>query len=179
MAIGLGMDAFAVAIAVGARLPRLEFHPVFRLSFHFGLFQFLMPIVGWVIGSQVERFVHAWAHWIAFALLAIISAKMIWEALTFTPEELSEADPTRRWSLIVLSVATSIDALAVGFSVALLRADILISCIVIGVVASVMTLIGLGLGRTAGVRLGRSAAALGGIILLGIGVKILIENGAL
>lgn len=179
LAIGLGMDAFAVAIAVGARMPHLGFHPVFRLSFHFGLFQFLMPIIGWLIGNQIERFVHQWAHWIAFVLLLFIGGKMIWEAIRFTPEELAAADPTRKWSLIILSVATSIDALAVGFSVALLDGEIVMSAIVIGVVAAVMTLIGMGLGRTAGLGLGRSAGILGGIILLGIGIKILIENGVL
>jgi manganese efflux pump family protein len=178
VAIGLGMDAFAVAIAVGARLPCLGFHPVFRLSFHFGLFQFLMPIIGWLIGHQIERFVKDWAHWIAFALLLIISVKMIREALTCTTEQLNTSDPTRRSSLIILSVATSIDAFVVGFSVALLQADIVTASIVIGVVAATMTSVGMGLGRTVGFRLGRSAGVLGGIILLGIGLKILIENGA-
>src|SRR5512136_1724899 len=100
IAFALAMDAFAVAIAVGSRLEKLSYRPVFRLSFHFGLFQFLMPIIGWFLGRQVERLVFSFDHWIALALLAFIGGKMIWESFTHDGAGSSLADPTRKWSLI-------------------------------------------------------------------------------
>lgn len=176
IALGLAMDAFAVSIAVGSRLERLSFRPLFRLSFHFGLFQFLMPILGWFLGSRVERVVDSFASWLAFALLAYIGVRMIRESRMAASHNITLSDPTRKWSLVMLSLATSIDALAVGFSMALLGIDLWTAAVVIGVVACVMTAIGMSFGRALGERFGRLMELLGGLILIAIGVKTLIQS---
>ncbi len=176
IAFGLAMDAFAVAIAVGARLERPTFRPFFRLSFHFGLFQFMMPIIGWLAGSQVARLVHNWDHWVAFGLLGIIGGKMIYESFHKHDENIRLTDPTRKWSLVLLSIATSIDALAVGLSIAFLEVKILWASIIIGIVAAVMTLMGMGFGKTLGARFGKAMEFIGGVILIGIGIKIILTH---
>lgn len=176
IAIALAMDAFAVAIAAGARLNRLTFRPVFRLSFHFGLFQFLMPLIGWAIGYQIAGLISRFDHWVAFALLALIGLKMIYEALTRDPEQGELKDLTRKWSMVGLSVATSIDALAVGLSVALLQVDILFAAVIIGITASLFTIAGMVCGRQLSNRFGRTMEILGGVILLTIGLKILADH---
>lgn len=176
IAIGLGMDAFAVALAVGARQQRLTFRPLFRLSFHFGLFQFMMPVIGWYCGSQVERYIKNFDHWLAFALLCFIGGKMVWESMTADHDTDSLSDPTRKWSLVALSVATSIDALAVGLSMAFLQVAIWTPSVIIGIVAATMTAVGMVFGRRLGVRFGRRMELLGGLILIGIGIKIVLEH---
>jgi manganese efflux pump family protein len=176
IAIGLGMDAFAVALAVGCRLQKLTFRPLFRLSFHFGLFQFLMPVIGWYGGTQIEEYIQGFDHWLAFALLVFIGAKMIYESFGSDDDCGSRPDPTRKWSLIALSVATSIDALAVGLSMAFLQIEIWTPSVVIGLVAAGMTLIGMVSGRHLGTHFGRKMELVGGLVLIGIGVKIVLEH---
>lgn len=175
IALGLAMDAFAVAISAGGVLPRLTFRPVFRLSFHFGLFQFFMPLLGWLAGMTVQKWIAAYDHWIAFALLAFIGGKMMYES--FQHKALAEkTDPSRGWSLVILSVATSIDALAVGLTMAMLGITIWLPSVIIGLVAAAMTCLGMHLGRQLGKWLGRKMEFTGGFILLGIGLKILLEH---
>lgn len=176
IAVGLGMDAFAVALAVGCRQQRLEFRPMFRLSFHFGLFQFLMPVIGWYAGTQVDQYLRAVDHWIAFGLLALIGAKMIRESFEADEDCRPQSDPTRKWTLVALSVATSIDALAVGLSMAMIGVDVWAPSAIIGVVALLMTAIGMTFGRKVGVRFGRRMELVGGLVLIGIGVKIVVEH---
>jgi putative Mn2+ efflux pump MntP len=177
IAIGLGMDAFAVSIGAAVVLRKLTFGPVFRLSFHFGLFQFLMPIIGWMAGRTVADYIVDYDHWVAFALLAFIGGKMIWDAVKDDDESrFIRKDPTRGVSLLVLSVATSIDALAVGLSLAFLNIKILYPSVVIGFVAALMTIVGMMFGEALGKLLDRKAGILGGIILIGIGVKVLAEH---
>jgi len=177
LAVGLGMDAFAVAITVGMVLPRLSFRPIFRLSWHFGLFQFLMPMAGWLAGMTVHEWVGAFDHWIALGLLVLVGGKMIYESFrTRTFEE--RGDPTRGWTLVVLSVATSIDALAVGLSMAMLNVKVWFPGLIIGIVAGVMTFTGMQLGRQLGKRFGSRIEMAGGLILIGIGVKILLDHFA-
>ena len=176
IAVALAMDAFAVSIAAGSRLERLSFRPVFRLSFHFGLFQFLMPIIGWAIGYQIATLIASYDHWVAFGLLAFIAIKMIYESLTRDPEVTELKDLTRKWSMVGLSIATSIDALAVGLSVALLNIDILYTAIIIGITASAFTITGMVFGRTLGERFGRAMEIAGGIILLLVGLNILFDH---
>ena len=176
IAFGLAMDALAVAIAVGSRLERPDFHPYFRLSFHFGLFQFLMPIIGWLAGSQIAPLIQDWDHWIAFGLLLIIGGKMIRESLQRRKEKFHLSDPTRKWSLVILSVATSVDALAVGLSLALLNIRIWTASIIIGIVAAGMTLIGMYFGRFLSEKFERATSFLGGAILIAIGFKILFSH---
>ncbi len=165
IAIGLAMDAFAVAIAASTSLRKVTGRQLFRMSFHFGWFQFMMPVLGWFAGRAVAEPLAAWDHWIAFGLLAFIGGKMIYEAVTRFGDEERKSDPTRGISLIVLSIATSIDALAVGFSFAL-----------IGVVAAALTLLGMQIGSRVGKRFGRRVEIAGGLVLIGIGVKILLEH---
>lgn len=176
LAIALAMDAFAVAIVTGLLLKPPTRRQVFRLAFHFGLFQALMPAVGWLAGTAVHRYFSVFDHWLACALLVLVGGKMVWEALFEVEERRSTSDPTSGWSLLVLSVATSIDALAVGLSLAMIRDTIIIPAIVIGLVAALFTATGMVLGRRVGVLWGRRAEVVGGVILVGIGIKIVWEH---
>ncbi|BCS96564.1 putative manganese efflux pump MntP [Desulfoluna limicola] len=180
LAVALAMDAFAVAVAVGISLKKVNARQMFRLSWHFGLFQAMMPVIGWFFGVKVRSFVSAFDHWIAFGLLAFVGGKMLWEAFQSDDEDTDEAhDPTRRMSLIVLSVATSIDALAVGFSMSVLDVSIAFPAIIIGITACLFTLIGMQIGTrfASSERLSRWAEVLGGVVLLTIGVHILQGHG--
>jgi putative Mn2+ efflux pump MntP len=177
LAAALAMDAFAVAVVAGLTLESLTKRHVFRLSFHFGLFQGLMPAIGWAAGVAVHRYLAAFDHWVAFGLLAFVGGRMIYSASFGNRENAGpSADPTRGWSLVLLSVATSIDALAVGLSLALLGSTILVPVLVIGVVAAGFTITGLYLGRRIGSAWGRKIEILGGVILIGIGIKIVVEQ---
>lgn len=170
IAPSLGMDAFAVALGVGACLACTA-RQLFRLSFHFGLFQFLMPLIGWFIGDAVQQFFAAFDHWIAFALLALVGGRMVRES--FSDEPTTHAlDPTRGLSLIVLAIATSIDALAVGLSLAMLRVNLWIPSVIIGIVAAGMTLTGMLLGRRLQAAWGKRAELVGGVILIAIGLRV-------
>ena len=174
LACALSMDAFAVAIVTGLMLDSMTGRHVFRLAFHFGLFQALMPTLGWLAGRAAHRYLSAFDHWIAFGLLAFVGGKMLWEALH--DEESYSKDPTSGWLLVTLSVATSIDALAVGLSLAMLGSTIVVPALVIGATAASFTAVGMGMGRRIGSGWGKRVELLGGLILVGIGVKILIEH---
>ena len=176
IALALAMDAFAVALATGMNLATLTGRHLFRLGFHFGLFQALMPVIGWLAGLTVQQHIAAWDHWIAFGLLAFVGGHMLWEARSEAHEEKRANDPTRGLSLIMLSVATSIDALAVGFSLSVLGVSIWTPALVIGLVAGILTVAGMLLGRRVGDQWGPRVEIAGGLILIGIGLKILIEH---
>jgi putative Mn2+ efflux pump MntP len=176
IAFGLAMDAFAVAIAAGLTIRPLRGRHVFRLAFHFGLFQFLMPVLGWLAGQTLHQWISAFDHWIAFALLAFIGGKMIWESFGSEEHRENRGDPTRGWLLLTLSVATSIDALAVGLSLAFLRVSIWGPSVVIGIVAATMTAVGMTFGSRVGARFGKWAERVGGLVLVGIGVRILVSH---
>ena len=175
IAIGLAMDAFAVSIAAGLSLGRVGRRQTFRLAFHFGLFQAMMPVLGWLAGSQLAAQVRAFDHWIAFGLLSFVGGKMLLEARR-QKDTRSKTDPTRGLMLVTLSVATSIDALAVGLSMAFLRVSVWVPAIVIGLVAAVLTATGITFGSRLGPRWGTRAQVLGGCILLLIGLKILVGD---
>ena len=177
MAVALAMDAFAVAIASGAALRIVTNRQTFRLAWHFGLFQAAMPIIGWFGGFLVRDYFLRFGHWIAFALLLYIGGHMLWEALHHDENDACQ-DPTIGSRLIMLSVATSIDALAVGFTLAMLGLSIWFPAAIIGVVALLFTAAGMHLGRFLGcqTRLGHYAEVLGGIVLMGIGGKILWQG---
>ncbi|NLV24127.1 MAG: manganese efflux pump [Deltaproteobacteria bacterium] len=180
IAVALAMDAFAVAIAVGAGLRIISFRQFFRLSWHFGLFQALMPVLGWAAGLTVRKQIEDYDHWIAFALLALVGCHMIREALADQPESAPrKRDPTRGLSLIMLSVATSIDAFAVGLSLSLLQISIGTPAAVIGLVAGLFTLAGMILGSRIGrlARFSHFGEIIGGVVLLLIGFSILWEHG--
>lgn len=181
IAIALAMDAFAVAIATGVRLKRVSLRQFFRLSWHFGLFQAMMPVVGWAAGLTVRDRIERYDHWVAFGLLTFVGVNMIREAFRLEEDAREKHDPTRGLTLVMLSVATSIDALAVGLTIAMLQVGIWLPALVIGLVAGGFTLLGLHLGKAVGSaeRLSPLAGVIGGMVLIGIGVKILAEHRAL
>ena len=171
----LAMDAFAVAAVVAAGLDDLTFRHIFRLAWHFGFFQAFMPVIGWFGGSAVSFFIAAFAHWMAAGLLTFIGLHMVWE--TWKPKDQKKAyDPTRGWRLVGLSVATSIDALAVGLSFGLIGLSIWFPALVIGSVTILITCIGIRVGRTSGRFLGPWAERIGGIVLIGLGIKIILQT---
>jgi putative Mn2+ efflux pump MntP len=174
-AVALGMDAFAVAAVVCAGLCVHTARHTFRLAWHFGLFQFLMTVIGWFGGAGMATFTHGLNYWIAFGLLTLLGANMIRQSRH--PESRTEGyDPTRGWSLVGLSVATSIDALAVGVSLSLIGMHVWSPALVIGLAALVMTFIGTRLGKHAGTYFGGWAELIGGIVLIAIGVRILLQH---
>ncbi|MFH1754202.1 MAG: manganese efflux pump MntP family protein [Candidatus Latescibacterota bacterium] len=176
IAVALGMDTFAVAVAGGLILEPLTKRQVFRFGFHFGLFQAFMPVLGWLAGVAVYNNIKVFDHWIAFALLAFVGGKMIVEALRDKESERVIKDPTKGWSLVILSFATSIDALAVGLSLGILDKAIWIPALMFGAVTAALTVMGMLLGRRIGALWGRRVEVVGGLILIGIGAKILIEH---
>lgn len=182
IAVGLAMDAFSVAAATSVSLQRLTGRHVFRFAFHFGLFQAFMPLLGWLSGRTVVDWVKHWDHWLALALLAFVGGKAIWEGLHPDLENgerdgtTRATDPTRGWSLVLLSVATSIDAFAVGLSFAWLGVSLWLPVLVIGLVTAGLTTVGMFLGRRLGASFGPRMAIVGGLVLIGIGAKIVIDH---
>jgi manganese efflux pump family protein len=172
IAVGLSMDAFAVSIATGLGLEKVTHRHTFRIAFHFGLFQFLMPIIGWNAGSYMRGYIDQYDHWIAFGLLSFVGGKMLWESRQLK-EDRTTADPTRGVMLLTLSLATSIDALAVGLSMAFLGVSVWMPSIVIGVVTAILSTVGILFGGRIGNRWSRWAEVGGGVVLILIGLNIL------
>jgi putative Mn2+ efflux pump MntP len=182
IAVALAMDAFAVAIATGVSLKQVSFRQTFRLSWHFGLFQAMMPVIGWAIGTSIQDYVAAYAHWVAFIMLALVGSNMLKEAIQIEDDATIAAprkDSTRGMTMVMLSVATSIDALAVGLSMSMLQVSIAYPAVIIGIVAGVFTIAGLHLGKRISqlTWLSTWAEILGGIVLWLIGLNILRESG--
>lgn len=173
IAVGLSMDAFAVSICKGLSVKKLEVKHALIVGLYFGGFQFLMPTLGWLLGSRFEGLIESVDHWIAFALLSLIGANMIKEAFGKT-EELSDDFGVK--TMLLLAVATSIDALAVGISFAFLSVDIIPAASLIGATTFVLSAIGIYIGRAFGLRYKAKAEIAGGVILILIGVKILLEH---
>lgn len=171
--VGLSMDAFAVAICKGLSMRRIDGRQTLLVGVFFGGFQALMPLLGWALGRQFEQYITQYDHWIAFVLLAYLGGKMIWEALH--EGESCPANFTVR-ELLVLAVATSIDALAVGISFAFLKVPILPAVALIGCTTFVLSLIGVWIGNRFGSRFKSKAEVAGGVILILIGLKILLEH---
>ncbi|MCW9050148.1 MAG: manganese efflux pump MntP family protein [Deltaproteobacteria bacterium] len=176
IAVALAMDAFAVALATGLTLPELTGRHLFRFGFHFGLFQALMPVCGWLAGISLRAQIEAVDHWIAFALLFCVGSKMLWDAWKRDEDTPREGDPTKGLSLVMLSIATSIDALAIGLSLAVLGIKIWTPALIIGLTAGILTIAGMLLGRRLGSIWGPRVEVTGGILLILIGVKILLEQ---
>jgi len=175
LSVSLALDAFAVSLSSGTLINARTWRDYFRIPFHFGLFQFLMPVIGWYLGSTIEPLVAGVDHWIAFLLLAVIGLRMIKAA--FSNEEVKQkSDPSRGMSLIMLSIATSIDALAVGFSLALLNYDIWFPSIMIGFITAALSLAGLFAGNRLGKKFGKIVEICGGIILILIGINIVFNH---
>jgi putative Mn2+ efflux pump MntP len=178
IAVGLAMDAFAVSISVGASGRATGARSSLRLAFHLGLFQFLMPVVGWFVGEAILPLIEKIDHWIAFALLAFVALRMIRTAVSEEKIETS-VDPTKGLSLVSLSVATSIDALAVGMSLAMIQVNIWYPSAVIGVVTATLSLIALRTGSRIGLRFGKRMEIFGGMLLILIGVGIVVQHAHL
>lgn len=181
LAVALAMDAFAVSIASGVALKTVSPRQTFRLAWHFGLFQAMMPVIGWSAGLTVRSHIEAYDHWVAFILLAYVAQGMLRSAFKGERDEQSAKDPTKGLTMVMLSVATSIDALAVGLSLSMINVSIWTPALIIGLVAGTFTTVGMHLGKWIGSvsQLSRYAEMTGGIVLLGIGINILREHGAL
>ena len=175
IALGLAADAFAVSVVAGSTGATRGHRSMMRLSFHFGLFQFIMPVLGWLAGLSIERYVHSFDHWIVCGLLMWVAVHMIRSART-DEENVVQQDPSRGMMLVILSVATSLDALAIGLSLALLRVSIWYPSVVIGVVTGAMSLIGILLGQRFSRKFGKRAAEIGGVLLILIGIRILLAH---
>jgi manganese efflux pump family protein len=181
LAVGLAMDAFAVAVTMGATIRQMRPTQTARLALAFGGFQGLMPVVGYLAARTISdnAWVPAYDHWIAFGLLAFLGGKMVYEARFLEADEADapkEPDPTKSLTLVVLAIATSIDALAVGASLAFLRVKILMPSLVIGLTAAVFAGVGAELGRRMGQRWGKKVEMAGGLALIAIGLRILVEH---
>jgi putative Mn2+ efflux pump MntP len=174
LALSMAMDAFAVCLAAGSLQLTQGARPTFRLSFHFGLFQFIMPVVGWLAGATIAPVTKSYDHWVVLGLLGFIGIRMIYSALN--GDESRSNDPSRGLTLVLLSIAVSIDALAVGMSLGLLGIFVWYPAIFIGVVTGVLSLLGLRLGNTLGRRFGKSVEIIGGLVLIAIGVQIVISS---
>jgi manganese efflux pump family protein len=174
IAVGLAMDAFAVSIAAGLAVDAVTPRRVFRIAFHFGLFQFLMPVIGWLVGERLAAYFGHYDRWIAFVLLVYVGGRMLWEARREKKAENQGRDPTRGLTLVVLSIATSLDALAVGVSMALLKVTIWGPAVVIGIVTGLLSTVGITFGSRIGSRWERWAEAAGGLVLILIGAKVLL-----
>lgn len=175
IAVGLSMDAFAVSVASGIAIKNLRVHHALRIALFFGGFQALMPVVGWLAGRSVADLIAGWDHYVVFGVLTFIGCKMIYES--FRIESAGKpTNPLNVFVLLVLAVATSLDALAVGFSFALLGVSILMPVVVIGAVTFVLSLTGVAVGDRLGHFFERKIEAVGGLVLIGIGLKILLEH---
>ncbi|MDD2891171.1 MAG: manganese efflux pump MntP family protein [bacterium] len=175
IAFGLAMDAFAVSITSGAIIKNVKPVDALKIALFFGMFQMGMPLIGWFVGSYLDRFISSFDHWVAFGLLSLIGIKMIHEA-TKKESEKKEINPLNLYVLLLLSVATSIDALAVGLSFAFLRVPIITPIMIIGIITFSLSFIGVFIGNKAGHFFENKIEILGGIILIAIGLKILIQH---
>ena len=174
IAVGLSMDAFAVAIGKGLSMKRLSLAQAGVIAVFFGGFQALMPALGWLVGAQLERFVAAASGWIAFGLLAFIGAKMIWDTFHESDDEDTREFKLDMRELLVLAIATSIDALAAGVAFAILDVDIVFTVTVIGAITFAFSFAGVAIGHAFGSRWEKPSTIAGGLVLIAIGVKILI-----
>ncbi|WP_300717565.1 manganese efflux pump MntP family protein [uncultured Desulfovibrio sp.] len=185
LAVALSMDAFAVALASGCAIREVRPGQYLRVSLAFGFFQFFMPLLGWFLGQSVHHFIEAWDHWLAFALLAWIGGNMLRSGIGGLRRgegpSCPKSDPTRGWNLLLLAVATSIDALAVGLTFAMTGTAALLPSCLIGMVCACISACGLFLGKKLASlpMLNGWAEVLGGLVLVGIGLNILRESGVI
>ena len=175
ISISLAIDCLAVSIAGGATATKPKITNAIKVGLSFGFFQAIMPLIGWAIGFSFRSLIENVDHWIAFSLLLIIGIKMLYEAFKKSPQN-NKTDITRIPTLLLLSIATSIDALVVGISLSILNISIYLSILIIGLFAFTFSVSGYYLGYRIGKIIGNKVEVIGGIILIGIGIKILIEH---
>lgn len=179
IAVGLSMDAFAVSVCKGLGMKRLDMGQALVIALFFGGFQALMPLAGWALGSGFQSYIEPVDHWIAFALLAFIGGKMLYDAFHEEDGDEPVAGEAARLDLkeiLMLAIATSIDALAVGVSFAFLQVDIVPAISLIGVITFALSLVGVAAGHQFGARFEKPATIVGGVVLILIGLKILLEH---
>lgn len=175
IAFGLSFDTFAVSVSSGLILKKINFFNATKIAFVLAFFQGLMPMIGWLIGSGVKKYMMAYDHWIAFILLLALGLKMIYESFR-TDEDRQSLNPMRLAVMVSMAIATSIDALIVGLSFAFFEVNIFITVFLIGAVTFIVSMLGLLFGKKAGAHLGQRMEIIGGLILIAIGLKILIEH---
>lgn len=175
IAIGLAMDAFAVSVVSGSVYKQLHIKHALRMAAFFGGFQALMPLIGSLAGLSAKEYIVDYDHWIAFGILGAVGGKMIYESFKITSIE-DNYDPSNIIVLLILSVATSIDALAVGLTLSLITHSIAIAIIIIGLVTFLLSYLGVVIGKRFGHFFENKIEILGGLILIGLGIKILIEH---
>ena len=176
ISLGLAMDCFAVSLGIGSGGSSRKWRTILRLAFHFGLFQGGMAALGWFAGSRIVNLISGFDHWLAFLLLAWVGGKMIKESFSPDEEDCVQENRTRGRSLVMLSIATSIDALAVGLSLGLIDGSILSASLTIGLVSFALSILGYLLGNRLGCRFGRRMELLGGLLLVAIGIKVVVEH---
>lgn len=176
IAVGLSMDAFAVSIAQGVVSKQKRSHHALKLGFFFGLFQMLMPVAGWHFGVRLKDLITGFDHWLAFVLLGVIGAKMVYESAKLKDSNDERGGELKLGVLLLLSVATSIDALAVGLSLSFLNVPIVFPAVVIGFVTFCFSFAGVFIGEKFGHFFEKKIEMVGGLILIGIGLKILLEH---
>jgi len=174
IAIGLSFDTFAVSISSGVILPKITFREGLKIAFVLAFFQALMPLIGWFSGKGFVAYARNFDHWIAFILLSVLGIKMIYES--FEKKEEKRLNPLNLKVLISMAIATSIDALVVGFSFAFLDFRIVVSTLIIGLVTFLVSMLGMLFGKKVGSGLGKRMEIIGGLILIGMGLKILLEH---
>jgi putative Mn2+ efflux pump MntP len=173
VAIGLTFDSLAVSISTGLIMSHIRFSQALKIAFVFALFQGLMPLIGWFLGIQIKEFIIAYDHWLAFIMLSGIGAKMIYESFKDHKEKM---DPTKTIVMVGLAIATSIDALVVGVTFAFIEINIILSAIIIGTMTFLVSMSGIFVGKKTSGHYGKKIEFAGGLILIGIGIKILIEH---
>jgi len=175
IAISLSFDTFAVSVSSGLVLPKIDFKNATKIAITLAIFQAAMPVIGWLAGSGIKNYAENFDHWIAFTILGLLGGKMIYESLSTHPEDRS-FNPLDVKVMIGMAIATSIDALIVGFSFALLNYRIMVSIGIIGSVTYIVAMLGMLFGKKIGARMGRRMEMLGGVMLILIGLKILLEH---
>lgn len=175
VALGLSLDAFSAAVVCGFAKKKPQLRYAFRVAFSFGLFQAIMPVIGWKAGGLLTEYISGVDHWIAFLLLSLIGLHMIYESTKSTHEKISFEISNFR-TLLLLSVATSIDALTVGVGLAFVEIAIIRTALIIGMVTFVLSFIGYYIGNRIGITLGDKVKIVGGVILIAIGLRILVQH---
>lgn len=175
VAFGLCMDSFAISICNGMMLKKSKISKFIEIALIFGIVQFIFPVLGWALGAAVAKYIASFDHWIAFGLLAYLGGKMVYES--FQKDDKCElVDANNFWNLVMMAVATSIDAMVVGLSLALIGESIIGPAAIIGFVTFSVCLAGLTVGQKIGHLFENKAELVGGLVLIGIGVKILVEH---